>query len=209
MYTIAPFVNEFFYYPNVEGSDLEILIDYLEGYYYGFDVNFESDFGFGVEDDRNYKEYIDLDHFEEFNQENDLISDLDQFNFIKNLNNQNNNNNNNNNNINNNIENNLNNKKNKEKEEKEKYLYRNENKIGKGMAEGGSHWAYSTNDINQNGIYDIVVSAYDAQTLFPIFKELFPNSRYIPRLYPTPYNTSTCLSAFIQSFFPCSSSCPC
>lgn len=64
------------------------------------------------------------------------------------------------------------------------------------------NWYYSSTPINSGGTYDLVTATYDALTILPVVEQLLPEySAYIH--YPTDYNGTGALQAFIEQFFPC------
>jgi 2',3'-cyclic-nucleotide 2'-phosphodiesterase (5'-nucleotidase family) len=65
----------------------------------------------------------------------------------------------------------------------------------------GEPWYFSSFNVNNSAVYDIVLALYDADTIFPIVQKVVPNSSHVP--YPTKYNGTGALQAYIEQYFKC------
>jgi len=65
------------------------------------------------------------------------------------------------------------------------------------------NWYYSTFLISDSTIYDLVTATYDATTILPVLKKVIPN-QHGQQSYPTKYNSTAALQAYIEKYFKCS-----
>jgi 2',3'-cyclic-nucleotide 2'-phosphodiesterase (5'-nucleotidase family) len=67
------------------------------------------------------------------------------------------------------------------------------------------NWYYSSVPITDDGIYDVVLASYDAETIYPVVRHLFSGQSYAHySTYPTTENGTGALQAFIETVWPCS-----
>lgn len=66
------------------------------------------------------------------------------------------------------------------------------------------NWYMTPTKIVNTLTYDLLLATYDAETIYPVVQELFAGksfSEYEP--YPTPYNSTGALQAYIETVWPC------
>jgi len=65
-------------------------------------------------------------------------------------------------------------------------------------------WYMSPIKIENSTTYDLLLATYDAETIYPVVQELFSGKTYSQdKTYPTQYNSTGVLQAYIETVWPC------
>lgn len=80
--------------------------------------------------------------------------------------------------------------------------------LGEEAVDGSSYY-YTNAPIESNLEYQLLVLKYDSVGILYELEKLYPDQTWNTQEFPTKYNSTDVITAFVEKYFPCTQECPC